>query len=120
MSKRDEYLAKAMGICWHEPMTIVIEDQMFYICKHCGMMPMLRPDKFIKPSFSEWIWFEFLLQWTKKNPYFMEMFMSEYNPWQQPVTPDLYADMVYAFLQQKEMEEKENFFERIRMPNEKN
>lgn len=105
-----------MGLCWHEPVTMIIDGQMFYICKHCGMMPVFRPDKFITPNFSEWLWFEYLHEWTRKNPYFMELFLSEFSPYNTGhiLSPDLYADLVYNFLVQKEQEQQQTFFDKIK------
>lgn len=118
MSKRDKFLTNVLGMCWHEPMTVFGDGYNYYICKHCGATPLWKPDAFIQPHFSELQWFGILYEWVIRNPQFYEMFQSDFSPFKYPsVSPDIFADCVYNFLQSKEREQiqaKASIMERIK------
>lgn len=104
MSKRDKYLTRALGMCWHEPVTVVGDGYNYYVCKHCGATPLWQPDAFIQPHFSEWKWFHLLHDWVIKDPRFTDMFLkSNYNPYSFPsISPDIFANCVYYYLVEQE------------------
>jgi len=108
MSKRDKFLTAALGMCWHEPITVVGDGYNFYVCKHCGATPVWNPDSFIQPRFSEVKWFIILHEWVVGNPRFSGMFFSDHNPYQYPsISPEIFADCVYEYLIEQE---KSNIF----------